>query len=42
MTAMTGKGAEASKEKLSQIVVDAVTQVMEKTTAVKIDAVNIK
>ena len=30
-TAITGKGAEASKESLSDVVVEAVTQVMEKT-----------
>jgi len=43
ITAMTGKGAEAAKEKLSQIVVEAVLQVMkEGEEGVKIDRDNIK
>jgi len=42
-TAITGKGAEASKESLSDVVVEAVTQVMEKTeTGISVDKDNIK
>jgi len=42
-TAMTGKGAEAAKEKLSQIVVAAVKKVMELTEeGIKVDKDNIK
>ncbi|HIG96234.1 TPA: thermosome subunit [Candidatus Woesearchaeota archaeon] len=42
-TAMTGKGAEASKEKLSALVIQAVKQVMEKEQSkVMIDTNNIK
>ncbi len=43
MTAMTGKGAETAKEKLSEITVKAVKDVMEKTgNVVMIDKDNIK
>jgi archaeal chaperonin len=43
MTAMVGKGAEQAKEKLSDVVVRAVLQVMEKTDeGIKIDKNNIK
>ncbi|UZE94046.1 MAG: TCP-1/cpn60 chaperonin family protein [Candidatus Pacearchaeota archaeon] len=43
ITAMTGKGAEAAKEKLSQIVVEAVLQVMEESDeGIKINRDNIK
>ncbi len=43
MTAMVGKGAEQAKEKLSDVVVRAVLQVMEKTEeGIKIDKSNIK
>ena len=43
MTAMTGKGAEAAKEKLSEIVVNAINQVLQVTTeGIKIDKNNIK
>ena len=43
ITAMTGKGAEASKEKLSQIVVDAVSKIIEKEEGkLVIDSDNIK
>ncbi|MDO8642716.1 MAG: thermosome subunit alpha [Candidatus Woesearchaeota archaeon] len=43
MTAMTGKGAEASKEKLSDLTVQAVMQVMEKKDGItEVSAENIK
>ncbi len=43
MTAMVGKGAEQAKEKLSDVVVHAVLQVMEKTDeGIKVDKSNIK
>jgi len=43
MTAMVGKGAEQAKEKLSDVVVNAVLQVMEKTEeGINIDKDNIK
>ncbi len=43
MTAMTGKGAESSKEKLSQIAVDGVSSILEKDNgAIVIDRENIK
>lgn len=47
MTAMTGKGAEASKEKLSELVVKAVKQIIEKENSadnnkLTIDSNNIK
>ncbi len=43
MTAMVGKGAEQAKEKLSDVVVHAVLQVMEKTEeGIKVDKSNIK
>jgi thermosome len=43
MTAMVGKGAEAAKERLSDVVVRAIKQVMEKTDeGIKIDKDNIK
>jgi thermosome len=43
MTAMTGKGAESAKEKLSDIVVKAVKQVLERTEeGLSIDKNNIK
>ena len=43
ITAMTGKGAEASKEKLSEIVVDAVSKIIEKEEGkLVIDSDNIK
>jgi len=43
ITAMTGKGAEAAKERLSEIVVNAVLQVMEESEeGIKINKDNIK
>ena len=43
ITAMTGKGAEAAKEKLSEIVIQAIIQVMEESEdGIKIDKDNIK
>lgn len=43
MTAMTGKGAEAAKEKLAEVVVNSIKQVMEKTDeGISIDKNNIK
>ncbi len=43
ITAMTGKGAEAAKEKLSEIIVEAVLQVMEQNEEeIRIDKENIK
>jgi len=43
MTAMTGKGAEAAKDKLSDIVVKSVKKVMEQTeSGIEIDKENIK
>jgi thermosome len=43
ITAMTGKGAEAAKEKLSEIVVNSIAQVLEVTPeGIKVDKNNIK
>jgi thermosome len=42
ITAMTGKGAESSKEKLGELAVKAVKQVMDKENGVFIDKDNIK
>ncbi|MCS7134707.1 MAG: thermosome subunit, partial [Candidatus Pacearchaeota archaeon] len=43
MTAMTGKGAEAAKEKLADLIVRAVKKIMEKTEeGIRIDRGNIK
>jgi len=42
MTAMTGKGAESSKEKLSNIVVEAVRQITDAGNEKNIDSDNIK
>jgi len=43
MTAMTGKGAETAKEKLSEITVKAVKEIMDKeNNAIRIDKDNIK
>jgi len=42
MTAMTGKGAEAAKDKLAGIVVDAVKQVTSKENELKVDVSSIK
>jgi len=42
ITAMTGKGAESSKEKLAELSVRAVKQVMDKENGVFIDKENIK
>ncbi len=43
MTAMTGKGAEAAKQKLAEVIVNAVSKVMEKDNGkIKVDLDNIK
>ncbi len=42
MTAMTGKGAESSKEQLADLTVKAVMQIMDKEGGIKIDKENIK